>query len=80
MTQIEMIKNHLRTVGEITSMDAFREYGCTRLAAVIFKIKKQGWNILSVDETGKNRFGNSVTYTRYVLVVDGEKNEQVSGN
>ena len=39
-TQTEMILNHLKAGGEITSLDALNHFGCMRLASRISEIKK----------------------------------------
>lgn len=58
MTQKERILSYMRTNKEgITSMDAFR-LGCTRLAARISDLKKDGHKIVSIPITkgeGKDR-------------------------
>lgn len=54
MTQNEVILRHLREYGQITSMDAIMRYGCTRLAARIAELKKDGYDIESEKPKGKN--------------------------
>lgn len=65
MTQNEMVKKHLEMFGSITAMEAIQEYGIMRLASRISDLKRDGFNIESSMETGKNRFGKSVSWTRY---------------
>lgn len=72
MTKECMILTHLIEHGSITSMYAINEYGVTRLAACIFNLKAQGHKIRTVTETGKDRFGNSTHFARYVY--EGELN------
>ena len=52
----------------ITQMDAYTKFPApiTRLAAVIFDLRKQGYNIERIDEVSKNCYGVS-PYARYVL-------------
>lgn len=64
-TQHERIMNYIDTYGSITPFDAFREFGVTRLAARIFELRMKGVNIVGERESGKNRFGESVSYVRY---------------
>lgn len=45
MTQKELVLRHMRKYGTITSWDAITEYGITRLADVILKLKRDGHNI-----------------------------------
>ena len=66
MTQKELIRRHLETYGEITSFDAFREYGCTRVSARIYELRHEdGLIITNERKTAKNRFGEPVHYDVY---------------
>lgn len=67
MTQNERILNHLRECGSITPLDALKEYGCMRLGARIYDLKRAGYQIESRIESRKNRNGERVTYARYSL-------------
>lgn len=73
LTQREMVLMHLKTVGSITTWQAFREYGATRLSAIIFDLKKAGHEITGDFETSTNRFGQPVTFKRYKLEEQTEK-------
>ena len=44
-SQIDGIRNHLVTGHPINPMDALNQYGCFRLAAVVFNLKEEGLNI-----------------------------------
>ena len=61
------IYEHLRDYGSITSWEAIREYGCTRLSDAIYHLRKKGYNIASEQESSVNRYGEKVNYVRYVL-------------
>lgn len=65
--QRQAVMNHLIQHGEITSKEAFNLYGCTRLAALIFDFRAMGYVISTIDERGKNRYGESTRYARYVI-------------
>ena len=65
-TQTEAILNHLKKHKEITSMEAFKRYGCTRLAARIHELRAKGYNIETLDTNGKTRYGTSCQYATYV--------------
>ena len=67
ITKTMMVLNHLKKHGEITSMEAIENYGATRLSAIIFNLRKKGYDIDTVDVHGVDRYGNSVTYGRYIL-------------
>lgn len=74
MTKTRQIKAHLRTHGNISTWTAIEEYGATRLSAIIFDLRKQGWNIETVDVTTKDRNGNTCTYANYIYLGEGEEN------
>ena len=57
----------MREHGSVTSLDAFELLGCHRLAARIFEIQEEGYNVKKETKTGKNRFGQPVCYTEYTL-------------
>ncbi len=55
-TQAALILADLRAGWRITPLQALRNYGCMRLAAVVFDLKKLGWAIATVmvkDPNGK---------------------------
>lgn len=66
-TQLNCIKNHLLVSGSITSLQAFENYGVTRLSAIIFKLRKSGYDISSIRMQTTNRYGNNTNYVKYVL-------------
>lgn len=61
------VLNHLRNNHGLTSMEAFTNYGITRLAAVIYDLRQLGHNIESQKELGVNRYGEECRYVRYWL-------------
>nr|DAG69023.1 MAG TPA: helix-turn-helix domain protein [Caudoviricetes sp.] len=65
MTQTERIRRHLDTFGSITPAEALQEYGCMRLGARIYDLRRLGIPIEREIVTGKNRFGESTHYARY---------------
>jgi len=70
------LMKYLSEVGSITSMDAIKELGDTRLAATVFELRRKGINIISTSETSVNRWGEKVTYTRYILQEDKSNDKQ----
>lgn len=50
-----------------TSWQAFEWYGITRLSAIIFELRKDGYNIESETLKMKNRYGDPVHFAKYVL-------------
>lgn len=51
----------------ITSMEAFEHLGVTRLASVVYNLKKKGYNIISEPEQVKTRYGATAVISRYSL-------------
>lgn len=67
ITKKKMVLDHLKKHGSITSLEAIENYGATRLSAIIFNLRKQGYNIDTVDIKSVDRYGNSVVYGKYVM-------------
>ena len=63
--QQERVLEYMQKFGSISSLEAFKDLGVTRLSAVIFCLKKKGHNITSETEFCKNRFGELVHFSRY---------------
>ena len=61
---VEYMKNN----NGITSQDAFRELGITRLSARIKELRDIGYDISTIMVDGTNRFGEPVRYGLYRLV------------
>lgn len=70
ITQKQRVLNALQDPRGISPWYAINELGNTRLAATIFQLKKDGHNITSKIEHGKNKFGDKISYSRYFLVKD----------
>jgi len=66
MTQANRVLNYMRQYGSITTLEAFRDLGITRLSGVIFDLKKD-YAISSKTESGRNRYGEKTSYSRYYL-------------
>lgn len=67
MNKTTAVLEHLKEHGSITSMEAIENYGATRLSAIIFNLRKRGYDIGTDTEGGTDRFGHAMTYARYVL-------------
>tara|TARA_R100000458_G_C8274809_1_gene249784 strand:- start:896 stop:1117 length:222 start_codon:yes stop_codon:yes gene_type:complete len=65
--QKEAVLYHLQQFQTITSLEAIKDYGATRLSGIIFQLRKDGYNIESLPFVRKNRFGNTVTLAKYFL-------------
>ena len=66
ITQADRVMKYMRDFGSISSLDAFKDLGVTRLSAVVHTLRhKNGYAINMVMETSKNRYGDPVHYGRY---------------
>ena len=63
-TQLEQILEHLKQGKSITPIEALEQYGCFRLSAVILKLRKQGYDIVTHNERNSSGIG---THARYEL-------------
>lgn len=66
MTQGERVLDYMQEYGSITSLEAFRDLGITRLSGVIFDLRKL-YPINSITEKSRNRYGEETSYSRYYL-------------
>lgn len=62
----DRVLQYLKKNKSITSLEAIKEFGATRLSAIIYNLRKEH-NITTQYETSKNRYGDSVSYARYIL-------------
>ena len=68
MTHEQLVLKHLQKYGSITTWEAYKNYGNTRLSAYILTLRKKGYEIQADYVTHKNRHGNSSTYAKYILI------------
>ena len=67
MNQSDRIMKYIHEFGSITSLDAFRDLGITRLSARIHELRESGVEFDMTREKAKNRYGEPVSYNRYSL-------------
>ena len=68
MSQRDRIRAHLLTHGSITPLEALREYGCFRLGARIWELRRDGFPVEpTTEEQGGKR------YAKYVYAGDGQQ-------
>ena len=67
LSQSEMIIRYIKEKGSITTLQAFNDLGCTRLASRINDLKKEGYRFRDEFVTSKNRYGCKVSYKKYYL-------------
>ncbi len=58
-TQIESVLDFMQTHTGITSLQAIKKFGATRLSGIIYTLKKQGWDIQDMWVVVKTRFGKT---------------------
>lgn len=68
MTQVQKVLDHMQEYGSISTMEAFRKFGITRLASRIFDIRRMGIGVEAETVTYKDQDGETVRYARYSLV------------
>ena len=66
----DRILNHLQTCGSITTWEAIKEYGCTRLSHYIWVLRNQNYDIKDEWIHTTNRYGDKIKYKRYILEVE----------
>lgn len=65
MTQCEMILRYMQDEGSITPWEAMKEFGCMRLGARIYDLRRRGIGIERTLVSDVNRYGKRVQYARY---------------
>ena len=69
LKQHEMVLEYLRKhKNGMTSKDAFEYLGIIQMPKRIWILKRLGYKIETKTESGVNRFGKPVHYTRYTLI------------
>ena len=66
-TQADRVLDYIKQFGSITTLEAFRDLGVTRLSARIFELRAKNIEIESKRVTSKNRFNEICTYAKYIL-------------
>lgn len=67
ITQCDRILRHLNDYGSISSLEAMQEYSILRLASRINDLRNRGIKIISITEKSKNRYGETIHYSVYML-------------
>lgn len=67
MAQKQRVLQYIQDHGSISSLEAFKDLGITRLSAVIFNLRRDGIGIESDTEEAINRFGEKARFSRYRL-------------
>ena len=70
MTMQERVLKYIKDFGSITTWEAFKELGCTRLSEYIRRIRLE-LNIGDEWVKTTNRYGDKIEYKKYFLVNEG---------
>lgn len=77
-TQAERVTRYMHHFGSITRVQALMDLGIANLPAVIDDLRhKHGYNIITEEVEGLNRYEQKITYARYRFA---ESEENISGN
>ena len=69
MNKTKAVLLHLQENRTITSWEAIKEYGATRLSAIIYNLRhKYNLNITSEEVEFIDRYGNKTSYAKYILL------------
>lgn len=69
MNKTKAILLHLEEYGEITSWEAIKLFGATRLSAIIYNLRyKYNMNIRTEKVEFTDRYGTPSDYAKYILV------------
>ena len=67
-SQAGLVLNHLLSGAEINPLEALNKYGCYRLGAVIFTLKREGYKIRTRIEHFTKPNGRKGHYAVYKLI------------
>ncbi len=72
MTKTKAVMLHLQQYGSITSWEAIKEYGATRLSGIIYNLRyKYNMNIISENIEFTDRYGTNSSFAKYVYIKEG---------
>lgn len=66
-TQTVKVREWLESGKTLTSNEAWSRWGITRLSAIIFRLRRQGYDISTSIVDTENRYGEPVRYGSYKL-------------
>jgi hypothetical protein len=73
VTKSGQVKQYLYDKGRIDSWTAINLFGATRLSAIIFVLRKKGFEIITENLTMKDRNGNICKFANYKLILQQNK-------
>ena len=71
MNQTEKILHYLKQGNKLTSWEAIHKFRATRLSAIIYNLKKYGYDIIAVMQTADN----GKRYAEYTLISQNKLRE-----
>jgi hypothetical protein len=72
-TQQDRILQYIKDFGSITTLDAFRDLGITKLTTGISEMRRMGIAIIGTPEAVENRYGDKCHIHRYTLKEEDEQ-------
>jgi hypothetical protein len=72
-TQHDRVLQYMKDFGSITTLDAFRDLGITKLTTRISEMRRMGIAIEGTPETVENRYGDKCHINRYTLKEEDEQ-------
>ena len=66
-TQCDRVLRHLNDYGTISTLEAMMEYGIMRLGSRINELRRSGYRIETVMESGFNRYGEKTHWAKYKI-------------
>lgn len=74
MNKTKAVMLHLQQYGNITSWEAIKEYGATRLSAIIYNLRyKYNMNIINQDIEFIDRYGTKSSFVKYIYIKGGQQ-------
>ncbi len=64
-TKTSEILKYLQENGSITSNEAWKLFGATRLSSIIFSLRNKGYKIETTNEATVDRYGHAINFARY---------------
>jgi len=70
ISQKDIVLNHLRKYGSISTMECYSKYRITDLQHAIYLLRKENYKITDEWVSSKNSLGWANKYKKYTLVED----------
>ena len=72
-TKTSEVLRYLKQYGFITSTHAISLFGATRLADIIYRLRRRGYDITTITQTKNDRYGNTCNFAKYILNDNGRE-------